>query len=173
MKIGINKAVLLQTLEKRVPKHLLDFVIENGITNHIFNRRGQFVSIASFVPHVPKNWAKRTENLVAELKKDGLKVRSLKEYFSDAGIPGTLEADLRRFLEEEEVLVLLDAQFAYHGDVFQQAVAKLRSQTGAEFDVGAAKDVLELSRKYMIPFLEKLDSMGLTKRVENNRIWKK
>ncbi|WP_285851275.1 selenocysteine-specific translation elongation factor [Neobacillus sp. MER 74] len=173
MKIGINKAVLLQTLEKRVPKHLLDFVIENGITNHIFNRRGQFVSIASFVPHVPKNWAKRTENLVAELKKDGLKVRSLKEYFSDAGIPGTLEADLRRFLEEEEVLVLLDAQFAYHGDVFQQAVAKLRSQTGAEFDVGAAKDVLELSRKYMIPFLEKLDSMGLTKRLENKRIWNK
>ncbi|PFP25736.1 selenocysteine-specific translation elongation factor [Bacillus sp. AFS073361] len=173
MKIGINKAVLLQTLQKRVPKHLLDFVIENGITNHIFNRRGQFVSIANFVPHVPKNWAKRTENLIAELKKDGLKVRSLKEYFTDAGIPGTLEADLRRFLEEEGVLVLLDAQFAYHGDVFQQAVAKLRSQTEAEFDVGAAKDVLELSRKYMIPFLEKLDSMGLTKRLENKRIWNK
>ncbi len=172
MKIGINKAELLQTLQKRVPKHLLDFVVENGIANHIFNRRGQFVLLASFVPHVPKNWAKRTENLIAELKKDGLKVRSLKEYFADAGIPATLEADLRRFLEEEGLLVLLDAQFAYHGDVFQQAVAKLRSQTGAEFDVGAAKDVLDLSRKYMIPFLEKLDSMGLTKRVENKRIWK-
>ncbi|WP_144550042.1 selenocysteine-specific translation elongation factor [Bacillus sp. X1(2014)] len=173
MKIGINKAELLQTLQKKVPKHLLDFVVENGIANHIFNRRGQFVSLASFVPHLPKNWAKRTENLIAELKKDGLKVRSLKEYFADAGIPATLEADLRRFLEEEGLLVQLDAQFAYHGDVFQQAVAKLRSQTVAEFDVGAAKDVLELSRKYMIPFLEKLDSMGLTQRVENKRIWKK
>ncbi|MEH7083658.1 selenocysteine-specific translation elongation factor [Neobacillus drentensis] len=173
MKIGINKAELLQTLQKKVPKHLLDFVVENGIAKHNFNRRGQFVSLASFVPHVPKNWAKRTENLIAELKKDGLKVRSLKEYFADAGIPATLEADLRRFLEEEGLLVQLDAQFAYHGDVFQQAVAKLRSQTGAEFDVGAAKDVLELSRKYMIPFLEKLDSMGLTQRVENKRIWKK
>ncbi|WHY69927.1 selenocysteine-specific translation elongation factor [Neobacillus sp. SuZ13] len=172
MKIGINKAELLQILQKRVPKHLLDFVVENGIANQIFNRRGQFVSLASFVPHVPKNWAKRTENLIVELKKDGLKVRSLKEYFADAGIPDTLEADLRRFLEEEGLLVLLDAQFAYHGDVFQQAVAKLRSQTGAQFDVGVAKDVLELSRKYMIPFLEKLDSMGLTKRVENKRIWK-
>ena len=173
MKIGINKAELLQTLQKRVPKHLLDFVVENGIANHIFNRRGQFVSLASFVPHVPKNWAKRTENLIGELKKDGLNVRSLKEYFADSGIPGALEADLRRFLEEQGLIVQLDAQFAYHGNVFQQAVAKLRSQTGAEFDIGAAKDVLELSRKYMIPFLEKLDSMGLTKRVENKRIWKK
>ncbi|MFL6561899.1 MAG: SelB C-terminal domain-containing protein, partial [Bacillus sp. (in: firmicutes)] len=139
----------------------------------IFNRKGQFVSLASFVPHVPKSWAKRTENLINELKKDGLMVRYLKDYFADAGIPDNLAADLRRFLEEEELLVQLDDQFAYHGDVFKQAVDKLRSHTGAEFEVGDAKEVLGLSRKYMIPFLEKLDSIGLTKRVENKRIWKK
>jgi selenocysteine-specific elongation factor len=173
MKIGINKAELLQTMQKRFPKALLDFVVENGIANQIFNRKGQFVSLASFVPHVPKSWAKRTENLINELKKDGLMVRYLKDYFADAGIPDNLAADLRRFLEEEELLVQLDDQFAYHGDVFKQAVDKLRSHTGAEFEVGDAKEVLGLSRKYMIPFLEKLDSIGLTKRVENKRIWKK
>ncbi len=172
MKLGINKAELLQTMQKRVPKALLDYVVENGITNDIFNRKGQFVSLATFEPHVPKSWAKRTENLVNELKKDGLKVRYLKDYFADAGIPDNLEADLRRFLEEEELLVQLDDQFAYHGDVFKQAVEKLRSQTGSEFEVGDAKEVLELSRKYMIPFLERMDSLGLTKRVENKRVWK-
>jgi selenocysteine-specific elongation factor len=172
MKIGINKAELLQSMQKRTAKPLLDFVLENGITNHIFNRKGQFVSLVSFVPHVPKSWAKRTENLVNEIKKDGLKVRYLKDYFADAGIPDNLEADLRRFLEEQELLVLLDEQFAYHGEVFKQAVEKLRQQTGSEFEVGDAKEVLELSRKYMIPFLERLDSLGLTKRVDNKRVWK-
>ncbi|PGY12902.1 selenocysteine-specific translation elongation factor [Bacillus sp. AFS031507] len=173
MKIGINKAELLQTMQKRFPKSLLDYVLENGMTNHIFHRKGQFVSLASFVPHVPKNWAKRTENLINGLQRDGLKVRNLKEYFADAGIPDNLEADLRRFLEEEELLIQLDVQFAYHGEVFKQAVDKLRSHSGSEFEVGDAKDVLELSRKYMIPFLEKLDALGFTKRVENKRIWKK
>ncbi|MEY2194961.1 selenocysteine-specific translation elongation factor [Neobacillus sp. BF23-41] len=173
MKIGINKAELLQTMQKRFPKSLLDYVLENGMTNHIFHRKGQFVSLASFVPHVPKNWAKRTENLINGLQRDGLKVRNLKEYFADAGIPDNLEADLRRFLEEEELLIQLDVQFAYHGEVFKQAVDKLRSHTGSEFEVGDAKDVLELSRKYMIPFLEKLDALGFTKRVENKRVWKK
>jgi selenocysteine-specific elongation factor len=173
MKIGINKAELLQTMQKRFPKSLLDYVVENGMTNHIFNRKGQFVSLASFVPHVPKNWAKRTENLINGLQRDGLKVRNLKEYFADAGIPDNLESDLRRFLEEEELLIQLDVQFAYHGEIFKQAVEKLRSHTGSEFEVGDAKDVLELSRKYMIPFLEKLDALGLTKRVENKRVWKK
>lgn len=173
MKLGLNKAELLQSMQKRFPKSLLDFVVENGIANGTFNRKGQYVSLTDFVPHVPKSWQKRTENMLSELKKDGMKVRYYKDYFSDSGIPDHLEADLRRFLEEQEYVVHLDEQFAYHGDVFKEAVDKLRSGTGEEFEVGNAKEILDLSRKYMIPFLERLDSKGLTKRVENKRVWQK
>jgi selenocysteine-specific elongation factor len=172
MKTGINKAELLQTMQKRFPKSLLDYVLENGITNQVFNRKEQFVSLAAFVPHVPKSWAKRTENLLEELKKDGLKVRYLKDYFSTSGIPDNLESDLKHFLEDQELIVQLDEQFAYFGEVFKDAVDKLKSRTGSEFEVGDAKDVLELSRKYMIPFLERMDARGITKRVENKRVWK-
>jgi selenocysteine-specific elongation factor len=171
MKPGMNKAELFQNMEKRFPKSLLEYTVEKGISNQIFIRKGQFLSLASFTPHVPKNWAKRTENLLEDLKKDGLKVKYLKDYFKDAGIPENLEFDLKRFLEDQQFIVQLDEQFAYHGDVFKEAVDKLRNGTGSDFEVGAAKDVLDLSRKYMIPFLEKLDSLRLTKRVENKRIW--
>ncbi|MBT2658270.1 selenocysteine-specific translation elongation factor [Bacillus sp. ISL-18] len=173
MKAGMNKAELLQSLQKRFPKSLLDYVVENGITSGAFKRKEQFVSLAGFVPHVPKSWAKRAENLLQDLKKDGLKVRYLRDYFSAAGIPESIEYDLRKFLEDQHLLVQLDDQFAYHGDVFREAVEKLQKGTGDEFEVGAAKDVLDLSRKYMIPFLERLDAKGLTKRVENKRVWKK
>lgn len=171
MKQGINKAELLQSMQRRFPKSLLDFVVENGIVNGVFNRKEQFVSLPSFIPEVPKSWQKRAENMLMELNKDGLKVRYYKDYFSDSGIPDHLEADLRRFLEEQELVVHLDEQFAYHGEVFKEAVEKLRSGTGEEFEVGAAKEILDLSRKYMIPFLERLDSKGITKRVENKRVW--
>lgn len=173
MKLGLNKAELLQSMQKRFPKPLIDFVVENGIANEVFKRKEQFVSLANFVPHVPKSWQKRAENMLGELKKDGLKVRYYKDYFSDSGIPDHLEADLRRFMEDQEFVVYLDEQFAYHGDVFKEAVEKLRSGTGQEFEVGDAKEILDLSRKYMIPFLERLDSKGLTKRVENKRVWQK
>lgn len=173
MKAGLNKAELLQTMQKQFPKSLLDFVVENGIKTGAFHRKGQFVSLASFKPHVPKNWQKRAENMVEEIRKDALKVRYLKDYFSQAGIPDNLAADLKRFLEEQELFVMLDEQYGYHGDIFREAVEKLRNSTGPEFEVGEAKDILGLSRKYMIPFLEKLDALGLTKRVENKRIWQK
>lgn len=171
MKTGINKAELLQTMQKRFPKSLLEFAVENGISKGVFNRREQFVFLASFVPHVPKNWSRRTENLLEEMKKDGLKVRYLKDYFSAAGIPENLVFDLKKFLEDQALIVPLDEQFAYHGEIFSEAVGKLRSQTGSEFEVGEAKDILDLSRKYMIPFLERLDAKGITKRVENKRKW--
>ncbi len=171
MKAGINKAELLQNLHKRFSKQLLEYVIENAIANRVFTRKGQFVTLASFIPHVPTSWQKRVENMLADLKNDGLKVRYLNEYLTSAGIPETLVGDLRRFLEEQGQIVILDDQFAYFGELFGQAVEKLRSQTRSEFEVGDAKEILDLSRKYMIPFLEKLDALKLTKRVENKRVW--
>lgn len=171
MKQGINKAELIQTMQKFYPKSLLDFVIEHGVTNGIFGRKEQFVSLGEFTPHVPPNWQKRTENMLVVIKKEGLKVRYLQDYFKDAGIPDQLMGDLKRFLEEQGLIVPLDDQYYWHGEVFRDAVDAMQSQTGPEFEVGDAKEVLDLSRKYMIPFLERLDANGLTKRVDNKRIW--
>ena len=171
LKLGINKAELLQILQKSFPRPLLDYVIENGIINGDFTRISQFVSLASFAPFIPKNWQKRAENLLADLKKDGLQVRPFPDYIAKAGIPETLAGDLKRYFESQGEIVPLDDQFAYFGDHFRHAVEKLRNHTGTEFEVGFAKEILGLSRKYMIPFLEKLDALGWTKRIDNKRVW--
>ncbi|MDP4105231.1 MAG: selenocysteine-specific translation elongation factor [Bacillota bacterium] len=173
MKMGLNKAELLQSLNKRYSKGLIDFVIENGIINEAFLRKGQFVQLANFVPHIPANWQKRVENMLLEIKKDGLKVRYLQDYLTSAGIPPSLVGDIKKFMEEQGQIVLLDDQFAYSGEVFGLAVETLQAKTGTEFEVGDAKEILSISRKYIIPFLEKLDTLKLTKRVENKRVWQK
>jgi selenocysteine-specific elongation factor len=173
MKQGLNKAELLQMMMNRFPKGLLDFVVEKGTENGKLSRTGQFVYRADFKPHVAKNWQKRVENLLTEIKNDGLKTLYFTDYIKKAGISDSLVPDLKRFLEEQELIVSLDDQYYYHGEVFKNAVDRLRTGTGAEFEVSEAKSILDLSRKYMIPFLERLDAMGLTKRVENKRIWGK
>lgn len=173
MRPGINKAELLQGIQKQVPKSLAEFVIENGLQKRMFNRKEQFVSLESFKPHVPKSWEKRTDNLLEELKGDGFKVRHLRDYLTSAGIPESLSAELVRFLEEQKYIISLDEQYYWHFDNFREAVDTLRNHTGSEFEVGEAKEAVNLSRKYMIPFLERLDALGVTRRVENKRIWKK
>jgi selenocysteine-specific elongation factor len=173
MRPGMNKAELLQTLQKSFSKTLLEFIIENGISKGLFMRKEQYISLAAFVPHVPKNWEKRTENLINELKKDGLKVAYLHDYIKNAGIPDSISFELKRFLEDQGVIVMLDDQYAWYGEHFADAVSKLKEQTGDEFEVSQAKEAVELSRKYMIPFLERLDALGYTRRMENKRVWRK
>jgi selenocysteine-specific elongation factor len=173
MRLGMNKAELLQSLQKSFSKTLLEFIIENGISKGLFMRKEQYISLAAFAPHVPKNWEKRTENLINELKKDGLKVAYLNDYIKNAGIPDSFSFELKRFLEDQGVIVMLDDQYAWYGEHFADAVSKLKEQTGDEFEVSQAKEAVELSRKYMIPFLERLDSLGYTRRIENKRVWRK
>ena len=173
MKQGLNKAEILQSMQKFYPRSLVDFVIEQGAKKAVFGRREQYVFLTDFTPHVPTNWQKRTDHMIQQLKQDGRKVRYFDDYFKEAGIPEGLRHDLKKFLEDQGLIVPLDDQFVYYGEVFNEAVATLRASTGSEFEVGDAKDSLDLSRKYMIPFLERLDSLGLTRRVENKRVWTK
>ncbi|MBT2681078.1 selenocysteine-specific translation elongation factor [Bacillus sp. ISL-35] len=173
MRPGMNKAELLQTLQKSFSKTLLEFIIENGISKGIFLRKDQYISLAAFAAHVPKNWEKRTENMINELRKDGLKVAYLNDYIKNAGIPDSISFELKRFLEDQGAIVLLDDQYAWYGEHFADAVRKLKEQTGDEFEVSQAKEAVELSRKYMIPFLERLDALGYTRRIENKRVWRK
>ncbi|MDZ5473029.1 selenocysteine-specific translation elongation factor [Bacillus sp. 31A1R] len=172
MKQGLNKAELLQALQKNYPKSLLDYVVEQAVLKQTFKRKGQYVSTGDFEPHVPESWQKRTENMLDALKQDKLKAEYLTDYIKKAGIPDHLVPDLKRFLEESNQVVSLDDKFYYHENVFSDAVTQLKQGTGSEFEVGQAKEILGLSRKYMIPFLERLDAMGLTDRVENKRVWK-
>lgn len=172
MKPGINKAELLHHFQKDFPKALLEYVLDYGVERNLLRKNGQFVALHNFIPHVPKNWQKRTENMLSKLKQDGVQVRYLADYFKDDGIPDYLVNDIKHFLEEEEKIVSLDGQYYWHGEVFQMAVTRLKSETTSGFDIGTAKQILGLSRKLMIPFLERLDQLQLTVREENKRIWK-
>lgn len=168
---GINKAELLQGLIKWYPKSLVEYVIEQGSATKLFQRKGQFVSLTTFTPHVPSNWKKRIDNLLNDLKRDGLQVKYLHDYIKEAGIPEALVEDVKRYWIDREMIIPLDEFYYYHGEVFTEAVKRLQTETENEFDVGKAKEVLGLSRKYMIPFLERLDENGITRRVENKRVW--
>ncbi|WP_080846170.1 selenocysteine-specific translation elongation factor [Cytobacillus gottheilii] len=173
LKQGLKKAELLQSLQNQYPKALLEFVINKGEEIGLFIRNGQFIRHQHFTPHVPSNWQKRTENMLLALQKDGMQVSYFNDYYTDAGLPENLQGDVKKFLQDTGEVVALDDVFYWHGNHFRAAVEKLKQQTANVFDVGEAKEILGLSRKYMIPFLERLDALGMTYREENKRVWKR
>ncbi|MGD6843453.1 selenocysteine-specific translation elongation factor [Bacillus infantis] len=172
MKKGLNKAELVQSIAGEYGRVLAEYSVENGIQEGKWKKDEQWIRSSSFVREIPKNWRKRAENLLAELKGDQLQVQHLNDYFARSGIPAELKTDMIHYMTDENLIQPIDGHFFYHSEVFGAAVKKLREKTGGSFEVGEAKDILGLTRKYIIPFLEKLDQMQLTGREGNNRIWK-
>ncbi|MCH8205273.1 MAG: selenocysteine-specific translation elongation factor [Candidatus Hydrogenedentes bacterium] len=60
----------------------------------------------------------------------------------------------------------------FHSDIIDDAKRRLTNQFAQEgrFDTPGAKNVLGISRKYLIPLLECLDATGFTKRNDNERV---
>ncbi|MDW8095617.1 MAG: selenocysteine-specific translation elongation factor [Aquificaceae bacterium] len=54
--------------------------------------------------------------------------------------------------------------------LFEEFVIRLR-KLGAEFSLQQAKESLKLTRKYLIPILEHMDRMGITKRQNDKRVF--
>ncbi|WP_299741117.1 selenocysteine-specific translation elongation factor [uncultured Rossellomorea sp.] len=163
---GINSGELKQTL-KRYTGDLVDYVIEQ---KH-WKRNSGFLCLEGFIPHLPTEWEKRCKQLIILLEADGTHVKDMEEYFHQVGIPQKWQSDFYHFFIQEKKIVQLDNKKAYSYQVFMKAVEGLKEKTGETFDIADAKAALGLSRKYMIPFLEKLDKDGLTLRIQGHRKW--
>lgn len=171
LRLGLNKAEISQELSSKFPKTLLDFVIEGMITEGKIKKNGQFLALDHFKPSFPSQWAKRMDTLINSLIEDNLQVKTWDEYVAQAGLPDKEANELKWFLTNSNLLYQLDEKHVIHKNVVDKALINLRASTGESFDLKDAKDTLQLSRKYLVPLLELLDTLNLTKREDNKRIW--
>jgi selenocysteine-specific elongation factor len=172
LKTGYDKAGVIQLFRSSFGDSLLDYVIKQNLKTGKWTQSGRFLSLAEFAPHVPDQWKKRSEQVLELVKEDGVKTGDFTEYLSKAGIPADMQSELIQFYREQSKVVFLDDNLAFHVDVFNHAAQHLQEKTGEEFALPEAKDILGLSRKYLIPFLETLDGRGLTIRIDNKRKWR-
>lgn len=171
LRLGLNKAEISQELSSRYPKTLLDYTVESMITEEKIKKVGQFLALEHFKPSFPQQWAKRMEGLINSLMKDNLQVKTWDEYVVQAGLPDKEASEFRWYLTISNQLYQLDEKHVIHKHTVDKAVTELKATTGESFDLKDAKDTLQLSRKYLVPLLELLDSLKITKREENKRIW--
>ncbi|WP_078546921.1 selenocysteine-specific translation elongation factor [Litchfieldia alkalitelluris] len=169
---GMNKAELTQSFSKTYPKDLIDFTITLLITDQILKKDEQYISLIEFAPSFPKQWEKRMEGVVRSLEKDHLTVSSWSDYVGQAGLPEKEGNSLLHHLLLTEQIYQLDEKFYIHEKALNQSVLVMKEHTSDSFDIKEAKDILQLSRKYIVPLLELYDRLKITKRVDNERVWR-
>jgi selenocysteine-specific elongation factor len=171
MRFGMNKAELIGFLSHTAPKEWATFVIDQALLHHRLHKYEQFISSIDFEPTFPANWKKRIETMLAEIEQDQLNVKAWDEYGQKSGIPKDVLEELKHFLRQRSKVYFIDEKYAITKLTLTEAVKKLHSNTGGSFNLKEAKDCLDVSRKYLIPFVELLDSLGITKRQDQNRVW--
>jgi selenocysteine-specific elongation factor len=85
---------------------------------------------------------------------------------------GAATLSLLKMLEREGGLVQVEGDRFYHTRVVEELTALLRGgmTPGREYAPPELRDLLGFSRKYLIPFLEFCDRVGVTERRSGGRI---
>lgn len=171
MRMGMNKAELTQMVQAHVPKQLVAYTLEEAIVEDIIKKESQYIAVTSFSPHLPEKWAKRMIEIIQTVAADGLSVQKWEDYFISTPFSQKEIDELKNYLLQTEQAYPLTAELLVDKNAFEQAIHTLRQQTGDSFDLKDAKEIWNVSRKYLIPLLELLDRLELTKRDETQRYW--
>ncbi|PTX64941.1 selenocysteine-specific translation elongation factor SelB [Melghirimyces profundicolus] len=134
--------------------------------------KGDSVALASFVPSLPKRLKPKAQSLLERLRREGLSPSEWSLLSAEADLDPEEGEDLRGYLIRQKKLVPLTADLLIHRDSFDGAAAAVKRiihQNGT-LTMQQAKKEFSLSRKYLIPLLERMDQEGITRRKGNERV---
>ncbi|WP_320047483.1 selenocysteine-specific translation elongation factor [uncultured Ilyobacter sp.] len=80
--------------------------------------------------------------------------------------------EIHTLLIDTGLLIPLDKDICFMKGFFNEGEMRIKEKSKAtgKITLGETREILETSRKFALAFLEKLDSMGITKRIDNYRV---
>jgi selenocysteine-specific elongation factor len=162
----------LQLLRSRLaaPPELVDQVLRKRSAARELDVAGSLVRVASWEPSLGGPDGARAEEILAELRRGWHEPPSAAELATRFG---PRAPDVLRFLERRgDVVQIADGRY-YLREAVRELVDTLRGrmEAGKAYGPAEIRDMLGSSRKYLIPFLEYCDRIGVTRRESHGRVW--
>jgi selenocysteine-specific elongation factor len=155
--------------EVRATSDLVEHAIAVLVASGRLERRGAVIMRAGWKPVVGGADEAFRQQLLADLRGGGAEppdVENLAARHKRDPIP------ILRLLEREHLIVGVEAGRFYAAESFEELVQRLRDgmTEGREYSPSELREVLGLSRKYLIPFLEYCDRKRITERRATGRV---
>ncbi|MFP5503411.1 MAG: selenocysteine-specific translation elongation factor [Candidatus Sericytochromatia bacterium] len=165
-RVGLSKDELAQRTKKPVP--LVGRVLQSLVETGALVAVGRFYALPGHAPALPADLAKARQQIEARLEAAPL---ADIDDFAEAGAGDRL-APLLEDLVEQGLLIRISGGVYASRARLEQLKDKLRAHFAKEPEITAsqAREILETNRKYIIPFLEYLDTQGFTKRHGDVRV---
>jgi selenocysteine-specific elongation factor len=155
-RLGLDKEELAK--RTKLPLGVVARVLGALVANGDLAKHGRMYHLPAHGPQLPPELAKARGAILAKLVEAPLADR---EDFAGLGAGDRLDALLEDLVEGGEVVRISGGVYATTARI---AEMKQRLAHMPQFTASQAREALETSRKYIIPFLEYLDSVGFTRR---------
>jgi selenocysteine-specific elongation factor len=167
----LDAGAALQTVRAQLSgrPELIDDAIRVAAEERRIEIDGGIVRRSGWVPRLSGDQASLKSRLVEILRAAGAEPPSVAELTS---ANGPVVAQLLRLLEREGAVIPVDSERYYEVSALTLLVARLRNEMvgGREYSPSELREVIGLSRKYLIPFLEYCDRRGITERRSVGRV---
>ena len=167
----LNRGMPSQTLRGglRVNEELADISISEMEGRGEIETDGPLIRRKGWAPNPSEADVRASDAVAHDICASGREPPSVGELMARYG---TTVPSLLRFLERDGRIVKVEADRFYDTNVLSEMLARLRQDLapGKVYVPAQLRDVLGLSRKYLIPFLEFCDRKGITERQGEGRV---
>ena len=148
---------------------LFDFVVRRVSDRGEFVVEDGLIRRTSWAPSLDMEAQKLADSVLHDICASGKEPPSVAELVRKRGnrVP-----DVLRFLQKTERLAQVETDRYYDTSVVQELIGTLRGRmkAGQVYSPAELREVLGVSRKYLIPFLEYCDRLGVTERRFEGRV---
>jgi len=173
MRVGMKKSELRSKEFSDLTDRLWRELITHLREDKVIAESEEAIRLNNHQPKIPQAITPAINKITSTLKSEELAVSAWEDLAKKAGLKQQDIPEVKAYLLDQHEFVAMGPDFIVEAGNYQKAVASLKEQLPADvaFNPTQVKDILGVSRKYLIPFLESLDQQGLTKRVDNERVW--
>jgi selenocysteine-specific elongation factor len=162
---------LLGHLERAAGRPAVRGLLDRWVASKRIGVLGNFVALPQFAPKLSAAEDKALAAMIEQIRAGGLKPPGLAELVLPAKIEAKRLDRLALLAVALGELVRIDSSIYLHADAdrrLRETVAALIREQGP-VSVSQAREALDSSRKFAVPFMEYLDRVGFTRRVGDKR----
>jgi selenocysteine-specific elongation factor len=174
MQPGIGRASAEALLGTRVAPAVAAWAVDQAVARGALRSVDDQGTLARPGKGVPADGAlpEHMQRVLDEYQKAGLEAPNLKDVQAACGLSSKQILEIVGVLQRTGRLVKLTADISLPRASHEALVEQVREHLAAhgEIDVQALKQLSGLSRKYAVPFLERLDELQITRRDGDRRV---
>lgn len=164
LRLGQTKAEFVKNFFPNVKSRSFDQILKYWEDKGIIKIKEEYISLFSFTPALPKNLEQKAKELEKYLIEQKFTPDTWDELTERIGVKGNDKVELFNLLLNQKTILKLTDKMVIHRKAFDELrliITEFLEKEG-KITLQQAKEILEVSRKYLVPLMELLDSEKVT-----------